>query len=179
MTGAGPSTKPASPPSRRLRVGVSACFFHADPQRNLFKGKTLLYAEESMLAWLMSAGVMPVLVPRAGGLLEMGDFLADLDGLVLQGGSDMSPLHYGEEPVRPEWAGDGVRDLYEMDLVRSCLERRLPLLGVCRGAQVLNVALGACTATGRLMTSTSTSWRSNRDRGWPTATAAPSRPGSA
>jgi putative glutamine amidotransferase len=140
MTDAGPSPRPSAP--RRLRIGVSACFFHADPQRNLFKGKTLLYAEESMLAWLMSAGVMPVLVPRAAGLLATGDFLEELDGLVLQGGSDMSPLHYGEDPVRPEWAGDTVRDVYEMDLVRSCLERRLPLLGVCRGAQVLNVALG-------------------------------------
>jgi putative glutamine amidotransferase len=139
MTGAGPT--PTGAP-RRLRIGVSACFFHADPQRNLFKGKTLLYAEESMLLWLMSAGVVPVLVPRAGGALGMADLLEGLDGLVLQGGSDMSPLHYGEEPVRPEWAGDAVRDVYEMELVRLCLQLRLPLLGVCRGAQVLNVALG-------------------------------------
>jgi putative glutamine amidotransferase len=143
----GPPTLPVSPDptppkGRRLRIGVSACFFHADPKRNLFKGKTLLYAEESMLTWLMSAGVLPVLVPRAGGLLGIGDFLEELDGLVLQGGSDMSPSHYGEEPVRPEWAGDAVRDVYEIELVRLCLERRLPLLGVCRGAQVLNVALG-------------------------------------
>jgi putative glutamine amidotransferase len=141
MTGAGTSpVAPASP--RRLRIGVSACFFHADPLRNLFKGKTLLYAEESMLAWLMSAGVVPVLLPRAAGLLSIADLLEEVDGVVLQGGSDMSPVHYGEDPVRPEWAGDHIRDVYEMELVQVCLQQRVPLLGVCRGAQVLNVALG-------------------------------------
>ncbi len=127
---------------RRLRIGVSACFFHADPKRNLFKGKTLLYAEESMLSWLMSAGVVPILVPRAKGALVVDDLLDGLDGLVLQGGADMSPQHYGEEPARPEWSGDALRDVYEMELVRACIARRLPLLGICRGAQVLNVALG-------------------------------------
>lgn len=126
----------------RARIGVSACFFHADPKRNLFKGKTLLYAEESMLRWVMSAGAVPVLLPRAGGALSPEDLLDGIDGLVLQGGSDMSPRSYGEEPVRPEWAGDAERDRYEIDLVRLCLGRGLPLLGVCRGAQVLNVALG-------------------------------------
>jgi putative glutamine amidotransferase len=131
--------------ARRLRIGVSSCFFHADPQRNLFKGKTLLYAEESMLAWIMSGDAIPVLLPRlslAGGSLTMADLLDDVDGVVLQGGSDMSPLHYGEQPSRPEWAGDALRDVYEMELVRLCIERNVPLLGICRGAQVLNVTLG-------------------------------------
>lgn len=128
--------------NRRPRIGVSACFFHADPQRNLFKGKTLLYAEESMLAWIMEAGALPVLVPRAGGGLSARELVEEIDGLVLQGGADMSPAHYGEEPLRPEWAGDPARDVYEMELLHLCLERDRPILGICRGAQVLNVALG-------------------------------------
>jgi putative glutamine amidotransferase len=126
----------------RPRLGVSACFFHADSKRNLFKGKTLLYAEESMLHWLMAGGAVPMLLPRAGGGLTPADLLDGIDGLVLQGGSDMSPRHYGEEPLRPEWEGDPARDLYEMELVRLCLAADKPVLGVCRGAQVLNVALG-------------------------------------
>ncbi len=65
-----------------------------------------------------------------------------VDALVLQGGADMSPVHYGEEPLRPEWAGDHARDLYELELVRLCLAAGKPILGCCRGAQVLNVALG-------------------------------------
>jgi len=126
----------------RPRIGLSACFFHADPKRNLFKGKTLLYAEESMLTWIMSARAIPVLLPRASGAVTPRELLADVDGLILQGGVDMSPRHYGEEPARPEWAGDPARDTYEMELIRLCLEADKPVLGVCRGAQVLNVALG-------------------------------------
>jgi putative glutamine amidotransferase len=115
---------------------------HADPTRALFKGKTLLYAEESMLAWLMSGGAVPVLLPRAAGTITTRDLLEGIDGLVLQGGVDMSPGHYGEEPTRPEWSGDAARDVYEIELIRLCLELDKPVLGVCRGAQVLNVALG-------------------------------------
>jgi putative glutamine amidotransferase len=54
----------------------------------------------------------------------------------------MSPKSYGEEPLRPEWKGDAVRDAYEMELVHLCLARGKPIFGVCRGTQVLNVALG-------------------------------------
>jgi putative glutamine amidotransferase len=126
----------------RPRIGLSACFFHADPKRNLFKGKTLLYAEESMLHWLMIGGAIPVMLPRVAGAIGMADLLDGLDGLVLQGGADMSPSSYGEAAMRPEWEGDPARDVYEMELVRQCLDRKTPVLGVCRGAQVLNVALG-------------------------------------
>jgi putative glutamine amidotransferase len=126
----------------RPRLGLSACFFHADPKRNLFKGKTLLYAEESMLNWLMVGGAIPMLLPRVTPPLSPAELLEGIDGLVLQGGSDMSPRHYGEEPLRPEWEGDPARDVYEIELVRLCLAADKPLLGVCRGAQVLNVALG-------------------------------------
>ena len=124
------------------RIGVSACFFHADPQRAIFKGKTLLYAEESMLAWIMSGGALPVMLPRPAFGVTIEDLVDSVDGLVLQGGSDMAPEHYGEEPARPEWSGDARRDQYEMQLVRAFLARNKPLLGVCRGAQVLNVTLG-------------------------------------
>jgi putative glutamine amidotransferase len=126
----------------RPRLGLSACFFHADPKRNLFKGKTLLYAEESMLHFLMAGGAIPMLLPRVTEPLSPAELLEGIDGLVLQGGSDMSPRHYGEEPLRPEWEGDPARDVYEMELIRLCLAADKPVLGICRGAQVLNVALG-------------------------------------
>jgi putative glutamine amidotransferase len=135
---------PLEPPgaTRTARIGVSACIMHADPQRPLFKGKTLLYAEESMLGWIMAGGALPFLLPRASGPIGVRELLGQVDGVILQGGVDMSPRHYGEEPVRQEWSGDPARDVYEMELVRTCLELDLPVLGVCRGAQVLNVALG-------------------------------------
>lgn len=128
--------------TRRPLIGISASFMHADPTRALFKGKTLLFAEQSLLHWVMSAGAVPVLLPTVGGALFAADMVEQIDGLVLQGGADVSPRSYGEEPLRPEWQGDAIRDAYEMELVHLCMARGKPILGVCRGTQVLNVALG-------------------------------------
>ena len=130
-------------PEERLRIGVSACFFHADPERPVFKGKTLLYAEESMLALLGRGGALAYLVPRpTPGGLPIDAYVDDLDGLLLQGGSDVSPLSYGEDPLRPQWAGDEPRDRYEIDLIRAFVDAGKPVFGICRGVQILNVAFG-------------------------------------
>ena len=134
------STSPVRPP----RIGISACFFHPDPDRNLFKGKTLLYLEQSMAHWVQSGGAITYLVPtvRPGASLGTDDVVADLDGLLLHGGSDVCPRTYGEEPLRPEWEGDEIRDRYEIELVRAFHAAGKPVLGICRGHQVLNVAFG-------------------------------------
>ncbi|HYH79867.1 MAG TPA: gamma-glutamyl-gamma-aminobutyrate hydrolase family protein [Longimicrobium sp.] len=126
----------------RPRIGLAPCFLHADPQRPVFKGKTLLYLEESLSHWLQRAGALPLMLPTPAGDITLEELLAQVDGLVLQGGSDVCPGSYGEEPLRPEWCGDPVRDAYEIALVRACMAADKPVLGVCRGMQVLNVALG-------------------------------------
>lgn len=115
---------------------------HPDPTRAFFKGKTLLYAEESLLRWVQTAGALPVLIPRPVGKVDVRAIVRSLDGVLLQGGADVAPEHYGEEPARPEWKGDAIRDAYELEVVRACLAEDRPILGVCRGAQLLNVALG-------------------------------------
>jgi len=125
-----------------LRTGISSCFFHADPERRIFKGKTLLYLVEDVSRWLMSQSVMPVVIPTVGSDsgLSLQQIVADLDALVLQGGSDVAPESYGEAPLKPEWAGDRVRDLYEIALVHEFIAQGKPVLGLCRGLQLLNVA---------------------------------------
>ena len=101
------------PAARRLKIGLSACFQHADPARPLFTGKTLQYVEQSIAHWIMSAGAMVVMVPCPTGETARGDVTlahyADwLDGVVMHGGTDVWPGNYGEQPLRPEWNGDGV-----------------------------------------------------------------------
>ncbi len=58
------------------------------------------------------------------------------------GGSDVCPESYGEKALRPEWNGDRIRDDYEIALLRAFMAQKKPVLGVCRGAQVINVAMG-------------------------------------
>ena len=79
----------------RPLIGVSASFFHPDPARALFKGKTLLYAEQSLLHWVMSAGAVPVLMPTVGGSLFAADMVAQIDGLV----KDVMDI----DPVEDKW----------------------------------------------------------------------------
>ncbi|MFO1217293.1 MAG: gamma-glutamyl-gamma-aminobutyrate hydrolase family protein [Burkholderiaceae bacterium] len=132
----------------RLKIGISACFFHPDANRPVFTGKTLQYIEQSVAHWVAASGqALPVMVPSPEGDTSRGtvshaDYAQWLDGLVLMGGSDMWPGHYGEEPLEPRWTGDAIRDRYETALARAFVAAGKPVFGVCRGLQVLNVAFG-------------------------------------
>jgi putative glutamine amidotransferase len=65
-----------------------------------------------------------------------------VDGLLLQGGTDIEPRRYGQSPLNPAWSGDAVRDRLEFDLVEAFLAADKPILGVCRGFQLLQVVFG-------------------------------------
>ena len=127
-----------------LKIGLSACFFHPDPNRNIFKGKTLQFLEQSIARWVMSSGAMLFMIPapQENSLIKLGDYARELDGLVLQGGADISPTSYGETPMKPEWSGDKIRDDYEIALTRAFMKEHKPVLGICRGVQLINVAMG-------------------------------------
>lgn len=124
------------------KIGIVPGYFHADPDRTLYKNKTLLYVDEAITRWIQTVGAYPFLLPTPEANLSIDAIVAGMDGLLLQGGPDVSPESYGEEPMRKEWSGDDARDRYEFKLVHACLERSKPILGVCRGIQSLNVALG-------------------------------------
>lgn len=76
------------------------------------------------------------------GDLSVHDYAATLDGLLLQGGADIDPSLYGEEPSPAVGAPDRVRDRFELDLLRAFAEFGKPVLGICRGMQLINVAFG-------------------------------------
>jgi putative glutamine amidotransferase len=128
--------------SEPLKIAVSACFFHADPARPIFTGKTLQYIEQSVAHWVMSQGDLAVMVPAPDEEARLADYAQWLDGLVLMGGSDVWPGSYGETPLQERWSGDRVRDAYEMALARAFVAAGKPVFGVCRGLQLLNVAFG-------------------------------------
>jgi putative glutamine amidotransferase len=89
------------------------------------------------------AGGDPVILPPAGiDEAAAAERLRRFDGLLLVGGGDIDPARYGQD-ARPEVAHiNPARDEFEIPLVRSAIDRGLPTLCICRGAQVLNVALG-------------------------------------
>ncbi|GAA2265567.1 gamma-glutamyl-gamma-aminobutyrate hydrolase family protein [Streptomyces atrovirens] len=115
------------------------------------------YAESGVRwgVWRLDAVLLPAgyprLVQRAGGLAAMlppdapqraAATVARLDGLVVAGGPDVEPVHYGAEPGPRTGPPARARDAWELALIEAALDRRIPLLGICRGMQLLNVALG-------------------------------------
>ena len=88
------------------------------------------------------AGGAPVVLPPVAGARAAEDLLDGMDGLLLSGGSDLDPGYYGEEPVPELGVTMPERDAFEIALLEHALRRQIPIFGVCRGMQILNVALG-------------------------------------
>lgn len=86
------------------------------------------------------AGGVPLILSRVEGSID--DTLDVLDAVVLGGGRDIEPHRYGQEPHEKLGPSDPKRDEFELELVERALDRGLPILGMCRGIQTLNVALG-------------------------------------
>ncbi|MBV6476428.1 MAG: type 1 glutamine amidotransferase [Rhodocyclaceae bacterium] len=135
--------------NKPARIGLSARIFHPEPDAQGIRSKTLQVLEQSVAQWVTQREVLLLMVPSVvqDGILmrsniRLRDYAEHLDGLILQGGADVSPRAYGEEPLREEWAGDAVRDTYEMELLHEFLEAGKPVFGICRGMQLINVALG-------------------------------------
>jgi putative glutamine amidotransferase len=92
-------------------------------------------------AVLRAGGVPLILAPLIG--VDHNDRLLDtLDGLVLTGGEDVDPAFYGADPHPALGSVDVVRDAFELALFRDAWARRIPTLAICRGIQLVNVALG-------------------------------------
>ena len=133
-----------------LRIGVSARLLYPDSERTFLPTKSVQYIEQSAANWIMSGEVLTFMIPELTvatphmpKTLRAKDYVNALDGLVLQGGADMSPRSYGETSINPKkWGGDEVRDQYEIELFHEFVSQGKPVFGICRGHQVINVALG-------------------------------------
>ena len=108
------------------------------------------------------AGAVPLILSRLEGSIE--DMLDVVDGVVLGGGRDIDPRRYGQQPTDKIGPADPKRDEFELELVGRTLERGVPLLGMCRGIQAINVALGGSLVQDIALVS---EWVDHpSDRGW-------------
>lgn len=89
------------------------------------------------------AGCMPVMIPADPHFVSVDELLVTCDGFLLTGGRpNVHPEEYGEAETEAHGAFDRARDAIALPLVRACVERGQPVLGVCRGFQEMNVAMG-------------------------------------
>jgi putative glutamine amidotransferase len=97
---------------------------------------------EAYLTALTRAGAAPVIIPRRLPPEALSAMFQKLDGLLLPGGGDIAPARLGTEPHPSVYGVDEERDEVEFSLVRWAAEQAKPILGICRGIQVFNAALG-------------------------------------
>ncbi|WP_412504798.1 gamma-glutamyl-gamma-aminobutyrate hydrolase family protein [Roseovarius sp. SYSU LYC5161] len=89
------------------------------------------------------AGCMPLIVPSDPRFVSVADLMDRCDGFMLTGGRpNVHPEEYGETPTEAHGAFDRARDAITLPLVRACVEQGQPVLGICRGFQEVNVAMG-------------------------------------
>lgn len=117
------------------RIGVTG-------NTRLFSGADRCGVNTAYVRAVIRSGAIPlILAPLLGGA-HHGPILDVLDGLVLTGGEDVDPAHYGHERHPALGDVDPLRDAFEIGIFREARARRLPVLAICRGIQLVNVALG-------------------------------------
>jgi putative glutamine amidotransferase len=120
-------------------VGVASTFSTDNPNR--FPLHTT--SDKYLRSVIDGAGALPVSIPALGEMLDVGGIADSLDGLLLPGGrANIQPHHYGGPPFPDDEFIDPGRDATVLPLVRACVDKGVPVFGICRGIQELNVALG-------------------------------------
>jgi putative glutamine amidotransferase len=122
-------------------IGICAAIEHVS--WGVWDGYEVTLVPRAYVSAVQRAGGIAITLPPDPAAAADPDVLLDrVDGLMLAGGADIDPASYGEEP-HPETRGTWPeRDRFEVALARRALERDMPVLGICRGMQLLNVALG-------------------------------------
>lgn len=99
------------------------------------------FAPRGLVDVLADLGAIPVILPDVQGA-DGKDYAELFDGLVLPGGADVDPTFFGEEPRWKVGGANYKRDAFELELFKAFYAAKKPVLGICRGCQVINIALG-------------------------------------
>ena len=121
-------------------IGVSGSILrdNSGPYVDLLRS----YVNDDYTHSIEEAGGIPVIIPFTKNLELARETVARLDGLLLSGGHDVYPLHYGEEPLQGLGEVWPERDQFDFALIKAAEEKQIPIFGICRGLQILNVYRG-------------------------------------
>ena len=121
-------------------IGISAGILKAP---DAFLGElTRAYVNEDYVHAVEAAGGIPLIIPVAASPESVARQVALCDGIIMSGGPDVKPCFYGEEPHPLLGEVNERVDIHQLALVKAALAADKPLLGICRGLQIMNVALG-------------------------------------
>lgn len=121
-------------------IGLST--YRTRGQMTIYDGELAVLPSQYVEGVTQSGGIAVLLPPQSVTDEQATEIIGRLDGLVVTGGADINPQRYGQELGAHTQASEDLRDSFEDALLRAALRRRMPVLGICRGAQMLNVHLG-------------------------------------
>ncbi|MGX7148743.1 gamma-glutamyl-gamma-aminobutyrate hydrolase family protein [Enterococcus ureasiticus] len=108
---------------------------------DVFNGNHVSYTPQGFVTAIQKAGGLPIVLP-IGEETFAADYISQIDKLLLAGGQDISPDFFGEEPHPKLEETNRNRDIFELALIQEAIKQNKPIFAVCRGMQLINVALG-------------------------------------
>ena len=91
---------------------------------------------------VQKAGGIPILIPFSNNMENIKEYTDKIQGIIFTGGEDISPLVYNEDPLKEVECIIEERDRFELELFKEVYEKQIPILAICRGLQLINIALG-------------------------------------
>ena len=123
-------------------IGVTAnVSLRGDPKRTFSKNTDIHLIQDDYIEFIETAGGVPILLPVIGNLREVASLVERVDGIIITGGVDVDPTYYGEENTHSLGVNQQ-RDTFELKLIEEARKRKVPIMAICRGSQVLNIAFG-------------------------------------
>lgn len=107
-----------------------------------FKDERTMHVSYDNIDSITAAGGIPFVLPNLVEEAQITQIAEHLDGLLLTGGGDIDPTLFGEEPHKNLGVINPERDIFEVSLIKKMMTARKPVLGICRGCQILNIAAG-------------------------------------
>ncbi|WP_029453546.1 gamma-glutamyl-gamma-aminobutyrate hydrolase family protein [Clostridium algidicarnis] len=125
---------------RKARIGISGSIIV--DEGGMFPGYERAYVNDDYIKSVIKAGGIPVIIPLIKDENDIKEQLEMVDGIIISGGHDVNPLLYGEEPSQKLGGILPKRDDFDINLINLAMEAKKPILGICRGHQLLNVVNG-------------------------------------
>jgi putative glutamine amidotransferase len=129
-------------PTKKPIIGITCSMRYQDQNRKFPTPFAFEYLNRPYHRAVEKAGGLPILLPNLENLKLVENILSLIDGLLVSGGGDVLPRFYNQKMKAELISPSGERDRFEIELIRQAQKRNLPILGICRGTQVINVALG-------------------------------------
>jgi len=129
-------------PSKKPKIGITLSEAEDSNAYRWPLRRGFDYIKRQYYQAILKSGGIPILLPNVEQRYAIKSLLESIDGLLVTGGPDLHPRHFNQKPHKKLSRTTEARDRFELEAIRIALRVNLPILGICRGHQVLNVAFG-------------------------------------